>query len=141
VTFAAAGLFKYLLGGPVEIAEVVGEQNCGEESGSAGAAAHAEGDLIVKLEMKTGSENANVGEDVDVGGEDQVIFELRAEIGVATASVDVEILSGGGVDGEVEGHRETDRVEARAEIGRGRRQAELKGLVLDEKRSGRGHAG
>ena len=77
MAFAAAGLFEDLLGGPVEVAEVIGEQDAGEESGGAGSAAHAEGDLVVELEVKARGEDAGVGQDVDVGGEDEVVFEAR----------------------------------------------------------------
>jgi hypothetical protein len=141
VTFAAAGLFEYLLIGPVEITEVVGEQNAGKESGSTGAATHAKRDFVVELKMEAGSENANIGEDVNVGREDEVVFELRAKSCIAAGGVNVEVLSRNGVDGEVEGHGETESVEARTEIGGGRGEAEAEGLALDGKRSGGGHAG
>ena len=73
-----------------------------------------------------------VGQDVEVGGEDEVVFEPRAEFGVAAGGVDAEVLGGGGVDGEVERHGEAEGVEAGAEVGGGRGQAEVERLALDE---------
>ncbi len=55
MAFAAAGFFEDLLAGPVEIAEVVGEEDSGEQGGGAGSAAHAEGDFVVDLEKKRGN--------------------------------------------------------------------------------------
>ncbi len=40
--------------------------------------------------MEAGGEDADVGENVDVGGEDEVVFEVGAEVGVAAGGVDVE---------------------------------------------------
>ena len=75
MAFAAAGFFEHLLGGPAQVAEVVGQQDAGEEGGGAGAAAHAEGDLVVELEMERCGEAGCGGEHVAVGVEDQVVVE------------------------------------------------------------------
>ena len=52
MAFAAAGLFQALVAGPAEVAEVVGEQDAGEECGGAGATAHAERNLVVQAEVE-----------------------------------------------------------------------------------------
>ncbi len=65
----------------------------------------------------------------------------RAEVGVAAGSVDVEVFGGGGVDGEVERHGQTEGVEAGAEVGGGCGQAQVKGLGLGWDRAAGGHAG
>ena len=115
--FPATGFFEDLLGGPVEIAEVIGEENARQECGGAGAASHPQRYLIVDLQVKTGGEDAEVGEDIHVRGKDEVAFERGAEVGVAPSGVDAEVLRDGSIDGEVEGHRETEGIEAGAEVG------------------------
>ena len=115
---------------------MVGQQDTGEESGGTGSAAHAERDFVVELEVKTRGQDAGVGQHVHVGGEDEVVFEAGAEVGVAAGGVDVEVLRDGGVDGEVEGHGQTEGVEAGAEVGGGRGQAEVKRFGLGVNRRG-----
>ena len=53
MAFAAAGFFENLLGWSVEVAEVVGQEDSGEECRRAGATAHAKGYLIVQLKVET----------------------------------------------------------------------------------------
>jgi hypothetical protein len=106
MAFAAAGLFEDLLGRPVQLAEVVGEEDSGKERSCAGAAAHAQGDLVVELEMEARGEAAGGDENIDVGSEDEVVVEVGGEFGVAARGVDVEgtSLRDLGVDGEIESH-------------------------------------
>lgn len=113
----ATGFFEDLLGGPIEVAEVVSHEDSSQESGGARAAAHPQRYLIVKLKVKARGEDAEVGEDIHVRGKDEVAFERGAEVGVAPSGVDAEVLRDGSIDGEVEGHRETEGIEAGAEVG------------------------
>jgi hypothetical protein len=125
MTFAAAGLFKYLLGRQVEAAEVISEKDAGKERRSAGTATHTEGNLVVEFQVESRGEDAGVGKDVDIGGEDEVVVEAGAKIGVTSGRVDVEVLGRSSVDSEIEGHGETEGVEAGAEVGGGCRKAEV----------------
>jgi hypothetical protein len=117
MALAATGLFEDLLGGPVEMAEVICKQNPCKKRRSAGATAHPKRNFVTKLQVKTRGQNAGVGEDIDVSGKDQIALDLATKGCIPTAGVDVEILSSGGVDGEVEGHREADRVKAGTKVG------------------------
>jgi hypothetical protein len=67
--------------------------------------------------MEMRREDAGVGEDVHVSSEDEVVFEARAEIGVAAGGFDTEVFGRSSVHGEVESHRETEGVEAGAKVG------------------------
>jgi hypothetical protein len=119
VAFPAAGFFENLLGRPVELAEVAGEEDSREEGGCAGATAHAERNLVVEREVEARGEAAGVGKDIDIGGEDEIVVDGGAELGVAAGGIDVEGASGGygGVDGQIEGHGKAERVKAGAEVG------------------------
>src|ERR1700678_1201885 len=97
--FPATSFFEDLLGGPVEIAEVIGEENARQECGGAGAAAHPQRYLIVDLQVKTGGGDAGVGGDIRVRGENEVSLELGAEVSAPAGGVDAEVFRDGGVDG------------------------------------------
>jgi hypothetical protein len=77
--------------------------------------------------MEGGSGVVGGAEDVLVGGEDEVVLEDAAEVGVAASGFDVEGVGCGGVDGEVEGHGEAEGVKARAKVGGGSGEPEVKG--------------
>ncbi len=57
----------------------------------------------MELETQPRGEDSGGCQNVDVGGEDEIVFETGAEIGVTTARVDVEGIGKSRVDGEVEG--------------------------------------
>jgi hypothetical protein len=78
MTFAVAGFFEDLLAGPVEISEVIGEQNAGEKGGSAGATAHSERDFVVQKEVEWLDRPVVLPENAGVGSEDEVAFEAGA---------------------------------------------------------------
>ncbi len=109
---------------------MIRQKDSGYQRSGRGAATHSQGNLIVEFQVESAGEDSGVGQDIEVGGEDEVVVEARTEIGVAAGGVDVELPCGGRVDGEVERHRETEGVKARAEVGGGRGKTEVKRLVL-----------
>jgi hypothetical protein len=138
MTFATACLFKYLLSGPIEITEVVCEKNTGKKRRGAGSAAHPERDFVVEFEVKTRGENAGVRQHIDISGEDKIIFDPRTEEGIPARGVDLEQLCWAGIDREVEGHGETQSIEAWAEVRGGGGKAKVERLALDWSRLSRG---
>jgi len=73
MTLTAAGLLEDLLRCPVEITEVISQENTGKQSGGTGSAAHAKGNLVVELKVERRRENAADGENIHVGGEDEIV--------------------------------------------------------------------
>src|SRR4030088_1146227 len=130
MALAAARLFEDLPGRPVEITEVIGQKDTRKESGGAGSAAHAEGYFVVELEVESRSKNAANREDIHVGDKDEIVFEVRAEVGIAASRIDVEVLGSRGVNGEVKPHGKAKGVEACTEVCGGRWQTEVQGLAL-----------
>ena len=90
----ATGLLQNLSVCPRQTTEVIGHKDSHQKRGGRGAAAHAQRNLIVELEMDMRSEDAGVGQDVHIGGENQVVFEPRTLFGVAASRGDVELLGG-----------------------------------------------
>jgi len=78
MAFAGAGFLEDLLVGPIQAAKVICEKNAGKKRGGTGAAAHPEGDFIVEFEMESAGENACVRQDVNVGGDDEIVFDASA---------------------------------------------------------------
>jgi hypothetical protein len=130
MSLAAASLFEDLLGCPVEITEVIGQEDTGKESRGTGSAPHSERYLVVEPEVESRGKNAADGKDIHVGGQDEIVLELRTEVGIAARGVNAKVLGNSGVDGEVKPHGEADGVEAGTEIGGGRRKAEVQGPAL-----------
>ncbi len=111
---------------------MVGEQDAAEQSGGAGAAAHAEGNLVVEADVEWGGGATGAGEDVAVGLEDHVVVGAGAAVGVAAGGLDGERRAGGvggefGVEGEGERQGEAGGVEGGAEVGGGGGQDEADG--------------
>jgi hypothetical protein len=130
MALAPASLLEDLLGRPAEITEVIGQKDTRKESRSAGPATHSKGYFVVDSEVESRGKNAADCKDIHVGGENEIAFELRAEVGVAAGGVDVEVFGNRRVNREIESHGKTDRVETGAKVGRGRREAEMQGPGL-----------
>src|ERR1700761_2046589 len=116
MAFAATGFLEDLLTCPAEVSEVICEKDAGQKCRGAGTTAHSERNLVVKAKMNTWGKDLGVRQNVDIGRQDEVVFQLGAEIGVATGGIDMEAIGEGDVDGEIERHRETEGIEPRAKV-------------------------
>src|SRR5438270_4144903 len=130
MALAAAGLFEYLLPGPVEITEVIGQKDTRKKSRRTRSAAHSKRYFVVQLKVQPQSKDAAYRKDIQVGGKDEIVFQLRAHHGVSARSVDMKILRNRGIDRQVKSHSQTNSVEAGPKVGRRRRQPKMQGLAL-----------
>src|SRR5437660_4340873 len=99
MALAAAGFFEDLPRGQVQITEVIGEKDTRKKSGRARSAPHPERYFVIQRKVKSRSENAANSKHVEIGGKNEIVFQLRAKVGVAARGVDAEILSNRSVDG------------------------------------------
>ena len=79
MALSATGLFKDPLFVPVEFAEVVGEENPGQKCRRARTAAHAEGNFIMQLKVKSRGEMTGLREHIDVPVRESLIVELYSK--------------------------------------------------------------
>ena len=68
-------------------------------------------------------------ENLAVGGEDQVIVQPAADVGVAALRGDEEIRRALGVQAQIEIHGQGGAIESRAQVSGGRRQSQADGTV------------
>ena len=126
VTFAPTGFVENLLRSQAKITKVVREQNAREQGRSGGAAAHAERDLVLKMEADGRRGQAKVAEHLGVGHQNEVVVEAGTQVGVATGRGNREGRGRFGPDGKEERHGQAEGIKAGPEIGRGGRKASVK---------------
>ena len=115
----------------LEAAEVAGQSYTRQQRGGAGAAPHAQRNLVMDRQVQRNDGSPGTVQHIGVGIHDEVVLEHSAEFGVATRSGDRKGRSGVGLDGEVHGDSETHSIKAGAEVGggRGQRQAQAAGML------------
>ena len=113
MTLPAARLFQHLPVRPAKPPKVVRQQHPRQQSRRRRAAPHAERNLIVEPQQQRRRISPCK---LPVGRQDQASLRIRAEVRIAACRVDMEGWCHLRLDRQVQPHRQTKRVEARAKV-------------------------
>lgn len=111
-------------GGQTELAELICEEHAGDDGSAAGAEATSEGNVVCHMYADTGGEGGDVVATEDIQGDPgcEVLVRVERDLGRALAGVgegELGVAGGGWAghgEGEIQGEREADYIEARTDV-------------------------
>jgi hypothetical protein len=110
---------------PTQTPEVIGECDASETGRGGRSAAFADGDVILNPKRQRKHRHALGFENLAVGCENEMIFQSLADFFVASGGVNRKAGGAAGANCDVKIHRQSGRIESRAQVRRGCRKGEM----------------